>query len=229
MLLLLGLSALGLLLVAALSLLPALGIQRDLTRARASLESGRNAFLAGRPPRAQRQFDAAASAFIQARASVNTPFLNLASALPILGRTPDSIEAMAAAGANVAGAAGQLTGEISRLPGGLGGLAPADGAISLLALVRLEPVLRDVTGMINEAVGFLNATNPTWLLPPVARAREQFEAPLNELARRCGRPRPSPCTCPTSWGRTECAATSSPPRTRRSCGGRAASSAPIRS
>ena len=54
--------------LAFLSLLPALRIQRELVRAKTAIEAGRDAFFAGDLPTARHRLDEAASAFIQARA-----------------------------------------------------------------------------------------------------------------------------------------------------------------
>ena len=164
-----------------LSLLPALRIQRELVAAKGSIEAGRDAFFAGDMPTARDHFDRAASAFIQAGSRVDSPFLNLASKLPLIGRTPDSIRAMASAGANVAGAGAALAHAVSRLDGGLGGLAPRGGEISIRALTRLEPVLDTVAAQVDQASAVLEASERTWVIPQVADARRQFEAPLAAL------------------------------------------------
>jgi hypothetical protein len=165
----------------ALSLLPALRIQRELVAAKTALVAGKDAFFAGDLPTARHRFDEAASAFIQARARVDTPFLNLASMVPIAGRTPDTIVAMATAGASVAGAGSTLAQAVARLPGGLGALAPVDGQISLKSLRALRPVLATVAGQVNAASRALSFTQSRWVIPPVADARRQFEAPLRVL------------------------------------------------
>jgi hypothetical protein len=177
--LLLGILAFGVL--AFLSLLPALRIQRELVRAKSAIEAGRDAFFLGDLPTARHRFDEAASAFIQARSRVDTPFLNLASIVPLVGRTPDSITAMATAGATVASAGSELAHAVARLPGGLGAFAPEDGRISLQRLRELRPVLARVSGSVEQAARILAATERAWVLPQVADARRQFEAPLKAL------------------------------------------------
>lgn len=167
--------------LAVLSLLPAIKVQRELVRAKSAIEAGRDAFFGGDLPLARHRFDEAAASFIRARSRVDTPLLNLASAVPIVGRTPDSIEAMAIAGANVAGAGSELAFAVSRLRGGLGALAPARGRIRLEALEALRPVLRSVTETVEAAGEQLSATERAWVLPQVADARRQFEVPLRTL------------------------------------------------
>ncbi len=174
-------TALTLTLVGVLSLLPALRIQRELVGAKQAIEAGRDAFFAGDLPRARRLFDQASSAFIRAGSRVDSPFLSLASKLPIIGRTPDAIEAMASAGANVASAGATLAHAVSFVPGGLGGLAPEDGTISLRALIQLDAVLDVVAAQVDEASAVLARTERTWVVPQVADARRQFEAPLATL------------------------------------------------
>jgi hypothetical protein len=168
-------------LVGVLSLLPALRIQRELVGAKQAIEAGRDAFFAGDLPRARRLFDQASSAFIQAGSRLDSPFLSLASRLPLVGRTPDAIEAMASAGANVASAGATLAHAVSRVPGGLGGLAPRKGAIPLQVLFHLNAVLDVVATQVNEASTVLARAERTWVLPQVADARRQFEAPLATL------------------------------------------------
>ncbi|MCA1726164.1 MAG: DUF4012 domain-containing protein [Actinobacteria bacterium] len=177
--LLLGTVAFGVL--ALLSLLPAIEIQKELVRAKVALEAGREAFLGGHLTAARRSFDEAASSFIQARSRVDTPFLTLAASVPLAGRTPDSIVAMATAGASVAGAGSELATAISRLPGGLGALAPDHGQIPMAVLRQLRPVLRSVSDNVGAATHILSAAERTWVLPPVADARRQFEPPLEAL------------------------------------------------
>jgi uncharacterized protein DUF4012 len=169
-----------------LSLLPAFGIQRDLLRAKGAMEAGRDAFFAGDLPGARHHFDDAASAFIQARSKVGGPLMRLAGNLPILGRTPDAIEAMASAGTNVAAAGSQLAQAVALLPGGLAALAPKNHFFSLDALSRLQPVLSTVSGLVQQGSEVLAGAERAWVLAPVADALRQFEAPLEELDRALG-------------------------------------------
>jgi hypothetical protein len=167
--------------IGALSLLPAVGIQRDLLRAKSAMEAGSGAFFGGDLATARHRFDDAASAFIQARSKVNSPFMRFASTLPLIGRTPDAIQAMTGAGTNVAAAGSQLAVAVGRLPGGLGGLAPQDGFLSLDRLTELEPVLRSVSGLVRQGSELLDGAERSWVFPPVADARLQFEGPLDQL------------------------------------------------
>lgn len=178
------LGMLGLLAVAAaLTLVPAFAARARLAEARAAMEEGRAALSQGQVGEAQTAFTAAESAFLRARAHARNPLMRVASFLPLLGRTPDAVEVMAEAGAFVARGAEATTSALDGLPGGLGDLAPRNGTIPLEPLGAMAPHLSEARDFAFRAQALLDTAPSSWLLGPVADARETFVTELDTVTR----------------------------------------------
>jgi hypothetical protein len=149
--------------------------------ARTSLVEGRRAMLVGRDhllggdtTAALASFTRARTAFEDARGSLGNPFVRLAAAMPVVGRTPDAVIAVADAGSLVAGAAERLAGAAQNLPGGLASLAPLNGVVDIEPFRQVAPAVSDARDLMVQADQTLLAA-PTDLVPePVAGPLEDF-------------------------------------------------------
>ena len=176
------LGTLGLLVaLGGVALIPALGARARLAEARASMEEGRRAVLAGELEGASEAFADAESAFIRARGQAANPLLRAVSLLPLVGRNARTVEAMAEGGVLVA-RAGRLTATaVTGLPDGLGSLAPRRGRIAV--------------GPLREIAG------PSWRVSSSGRPRPSpTPSPRSSVpgarpgTRSCAR-----CPCSRSW------------------------------
>jgi hypothetical protein len=175
-LLLLFLGLVGVLTV--LALMPALSARAELQEARRAMEDGRDLVLDGDPAAAEAEFASAESSFESGLAEVRNPFVRLISFLPILGRSPDAVEAMAQAGGYVAQAARETVAAVNGLPDGLAGLSPRDGTFPVDSLAQLAPAAQRARSLLDRAATALQASEPHFLLGPVGEARAEFEAQL---------------------------------------------------
>lgn len=140
----------------------------SLLEARRELLAGRNGLLAGDPTGAGQAFERAEDAFRDARSQLGNPLTRLASFVPLVGRTPDAVTAMADAGELIARAGDELARGIERLPDGLGALAPSRGVIQLQGFEELAPPLARTRELVVEADRRLRAAARTWIPDSVA-------------------------------------------------------------
>jgi hypothetical protein len=166
-----------------LVLFPALAGRARMVEGRDAILLARQALLSGDADGARKAFLRAESAFLRARASVENPVINLIGYLPILGRTPDATSAMAEGGGLVAQAGGEIADSVDRLPGGISSLSPVDGVIRTDHLDRLAGPLKRAQALVEQARSAVQSSPATWLLGPVARARDQFVEQLDEAER----------------------------------------------
>ena len=182
--LVLGLLLLAALVVAgALAIGPALGARARLEEARASLEGARGALVAGDMTTATQSFAQAEEQFVEAREHLGHPLIRFASYLPLVGRTVDTVDAVAEAGLLVSRAAVSTTASLEGLPGGIGGLAPVAGALPVDALGEIAPSLEQASVLARRASELLERSPSSLLLPAVAAARAEFVTELNDALR----------------------------------------------
>ena len=142
------------------------------------MEGGRDALLAGDLRTARHAFAAAEASFAEGRALARHPVIRLVSYLPYLGRTPDTVDGLAASGELVARGAHVATSAVFELPGGLGDLAPKEGAVPVDALEQIAPALDEGLRLLLRANEELHRTESSFLLPQVAEARSELEIEL---------------------------------------------------
>jgi hypothetical protein len=166
-----------------LTLLPAREAQLRLKDARAAMLAGRAHLLAGDAAQAEQAFRLAEEHFAAGLTKVESPFIQIVGLLPLLGRTPDTVEVLADAGERVARAGRIATSAINRFPGGLAGLAPSEGALPIEALTRIAPALERARVLTLQAAGMVNRTESSLLYGPVADARTEFREELTDASR----------------------------------------------
>jgi capsular exopolysaccharide synthesis family protein len=167
-----------------LALAPSIAARDRLVEARGRMEAARSALASGDAESAQLRFQEASTAFDEAAGQTRNPFVKLVSFLPILGRTPDAVLALADAGRNVARAGAAVAATIEELPGGVASVAPRQGRISRAPLERLLPALQRAAGLVDEAERIVSGTPDAWILGPVAEGRREFAHELADLAPR---------------------------------------------
>lgn len=165
--------ALVLAVVAGLALM--VGARAPLLAARAAAEEGRAALLSGHAARARDAFARSRSSFDQAHDRLGNPLTRLATLVPVLGRTPDSVAIGAEAGALVAHAGELVAGAVAGLPDGPAALAPRDGVIPVAPLRDLAAPLDRAGDLVASADEALRDLPQAWVPGVVAD-------PLNELA-----------------------------------------------
>ncbi len=172
------------LLLGDLAAAAALPFWDSLRRAQEDLQRARQALLANDPADALASFRKARAAFGDAgRRARAGPLLPLAW-LPLAGRTPDALAALAVAGADVALAGEVLSGAVAELPGGLSALAPRRGHLPLDYLPSLATALEKAEAFTGQAVATLAGAPRTPLPGPVATALHEAEQGFEELHRR---------------------------------------------
>jgi hypothetical protein len=107
---------------------PVLGARADLERAEAAVREARRHVDAGDVEAAIASFGEAQEAFDSARGRMERLPVRVASWIPFVGNNVDVVAGLASAGSVAADGGRTLAEGIARLPGGLGALAPSDGA-----------------------------------------------------------------------------------------------------
>lgn len=163
----------------ALAVPPIGGAQARLGEARRAVEKGREAILQGDPSKALDEFIAAEAAFRQATVNLGHPMTAVVGWLPLLGRTIDSLRAMAEAGA-LAAKAGRI---VAAPAAELAEDRPPDEIVPLRLLVDASPYLARANRILDRAAGILKRSPRSLLLAPVGSARAEFASELGRATR----------------------------------------------
>ena len=154
-----------------------------LLEAREEMEAGKAALLEGDPQGAGSHFTAAEEAFDRAADSMDNPLARLAAAVPVLGRTPDTVDAVAEAGGMVARAGQVLTSALGDLPGGVASLAPLHGTVPLERMARLAEPMRRAAGLAAAAEERFGSSTTAWVPDPLAGPAQAFQREVSSLHR----------------------------------------------
>jgi hypothetical protein len=176
-----GLAVVALGAVALFGLGPALESRRALEEGRAHLQEARELLLGGEIEEAGRAFLDAEERFEVAVDRTRSLPLRAASWIPVLGRSPRTVSAIADAGLGVASAGGILTEAILDLPQGIRSLMPRNGTIDPRPLLRLAPPMERAAGLVADARRAVEESPASLLVAGVAPAREEALADLTEL------------------------------------------------
>jgi hypothetical protein len=168
--------------VLALGVIPANAARSNLERGRSALVEGQDALLEGEGSVAVAEFERAEVAFAAAGNDARSPFLRIAGFFPLLGRTPNAVRELADAGREVAAAGVAIGRSIDALPDGLESLGPRQGRVAIDSYERLRAPLREASNHLQQARHIIDRVETSWLLGPVADAREEFESRLEPLA-----------------------------------------------
>lgn len=158
------------------------------SRARADLLAGRQALVRGRAQLAAGDLTQAATSFRSARTEfanaaneASSPAIRAAGFVPILGRTPDAVRRMSEGGQLIAQAGVDISDAIGNLPGGAASLAPSDGAFPIDRYPAVAGALSRAAVHTRAGVSRIESSASSWVLPPVARGRQDALAQVRDL------------------------------------------------
>lgn len=159
----------------------ALSVRRELSQGEAALRRARSQLLDGDAGTAEASFAEARARFGAAADGAGGGLLGAMRWLPLIGRTPDALEAIAEVGIRVADAGEGLAEAIGELPGGLDALAASAGRVPVERFPPLAAAVaaaRDQTGL---ALRTISAAPEGYLLGPVGPARVEAEEEIRAL------------------------------------------------
>jgi len=161
---------------------PSASSARDrLVSARAAMEAGRASLLRGDGAAAEAAFGRAQAAFVRAGADARSPVLRAIGWIPVLGRTPETVSALADAGMLTAQGGAEVARALSSLPGGLESLSPQDGRFDAARLSPLAAAAGTAADRVASALALLRSSSGSMVLGPVASARTQALQQLGDL------------------------------------------------
>ena len=160
----------------------ALGVRSDLNDGREAIQAGKGKLIGGDATDAADDFDRAAAAFGRAASGSRAVPLRILGWIPLVGRTPDAVSAIAEAGRRTALAGGEVASGIAALPEGVQSLAPEHGAIPIEPLRTLTRPLARADRLASEAFRIISDAPQTLLVGPVGEARRQAEEQLGPLS-----------------------------------------------
>jgi hypothetical protein len=161
--------------------LSALSARRELSEAEAALRQARSDLVDGEAAEAERGFEEARTRFSNATGVASGPWFRILSWVPVVGRTPDAVMAIAESGVHVSEAGATLAGAVGELPGGLDSLAPSEGRIPVERFEMLAGPVAEATDETAAALATLQAAPRSLLLGPVGSARAEAEEELQAL------------------------------------------------
>ena len=148
-----------------------IGVRSDAEAGRIAVTQGRRALAAGDLDLALDRFEDARARFVTGRDRASSGLGGLLARLPVLGRSFDVAAGVSQAGADLAGAAAQLTRSIAALPDGLGSLAPSGGVLPIEEIGSLADDVAVAAAEARTALRTVRET-PVSLIPAwVADAR----------------------------------------------------------
>ncbi len=166
-----GVLAIVALVFVTMACISTLSVRRNLIAGRDALSEGKAALLKADTAGAAAAFSRAEVSFQEGSDGARSIWMGIAGAIPLVGRTPDAVRAVADAGLETARAAVALTTAVNDLPGGLGALAPTNGGIPLDGLTGLTDAVARAVEQTGEALRTLQLAPTTLVLPSVAAAR----------------------------------------------------------
>lgn len=169
-----------LIVVAMATVATALSMRRHLEEGRNFLSSAQSALLAGEEDRAVADFAGARRAFLEAEREPGSFLLRFEGFLPFLGRTPDALVSLSRTGAMAAGAGAEVARGVQQLPHGLSSLGLQKGRMPLESLRSLAPYVRRARVALEAAAHDAVRLPDSWLIGPVARARDLVRERLAE-------------------------------------------------
>jgi hypothetical protein len=157
-------------------------VREDLLRGRSAMERGRAELFAGDAETASDWFREGRQLFDRAENRTNGVVFRAVGWLPIVGRTSDAVNAVAAAAVTTADASIVLADAAGEIPGGLPGLAPSRGRIVLDRFSPLVHAARKADQLMTAAVSRVEEAPTSLLLGPVGPARRDAEVELGHLS-----------------------------------------------
>jgi hypothetical protein len=160
--------------------------RKPLAAGQTAIERGRSFLLRGNLAGAHGAFRHARDRFDEGLDRLSNPLTALAGLLPVVGRTPDAVVAIARAGSLAAEGAVTLLVGMEAAPGGPAALTPRNGAIDVDALARLEPSVGRARALVVEAhrsaTDVTTSLVPDLVAGPLAEARTRLAEARRGLA-----------------------------------------------
>lgn len=156
-------------------------VREDLLLGRSAMERGRLELLAGDAVTAATSFREGRQMFERAGDRMAGLGVRATGWLPIIGRTVDAVDVVAASAVTAADATIVLAGAAAEIPGGLTGLAPTAGVVPIDRIPPLARAAREADGMVSAALSRLEQAPTSLLIGPVGPARRDAEVELGEL------------------------------------------------
>jgi hypothetical protein len=170
--------------IAIATLATALSVRRHFEDGRRLLVSAQASLLAGKVDRAVGDFDSARRSFRQAEREPGTVLLRLEGLVPFLGRTPRALVSLSRVGGQVSSAGADVARAVAKLPDGLSSLGLEKGRIPLDSLRSLAPSVHRARVALDVAAGDAARLPDSWVIGPVADARDLVRKRLSEATRQ---------------------------------------------
>lgn len=168
-------------LILILGSLSALSLRSHFLSGRSAMNRGRAQLLTGDAASAAATFAEAHNDFAQAASGARTPWLRVIGWIPIVGRTPHAVSAIAAAGVQISQAGRDLATALNGLPGGISALAPTRQGVPIRRLRPLTEAFHRADTLTREALATLLHAPGSLLLGPVGRALRQAEQQVRSI------------------------------------------------
>lgn len=166
---------------------PAFRARADLLAGREALVRARSQLSEGTLSEATRSFTDARNAFAKATNESGSLAIRAAGLLPFLGRTPDAVAQMSEGGELIAQAGLDISEVVARMPGGAAALAPTHGVFPLGRYPPLAGALSRARIQAAAGVGRISEASSTWVIPQIARARQEALDQVGDLPSLFGR------------------------------------------
>jgi len=160
------------------SAVAALGMRGHLEAGKNDLTQAQSLLLAGKLDQAVQAFGRARDEFSRAGREPGAFALRADAVVPVMGRTPDALLSLVRIGLDVSTAGGDLARRVAALPGGLSALGPKDGRIPIETIAALAPAMHRARLTLDRAEAKAERLPGSWLLRPVADARDTLRAKL---------------------------------------------------
>jgi hypothetical protein len=169
--------------IAIATIATALSVRRHFDEGRRLLVSAQASLLAGKIDRAVADFDSARRSFRQAEHEPGAVLLRLEGLAPFLGRTPRALVSLSRVGTQVSTAGTDVARALAKLPDGLSSLGLEKGRIPLDSLRSLAPSVHGARAALDVAAGDAARLPDSWVIGPVANARDLVRKRLSEATR----------------------------------------------
>jgi hypothetical protein len=178
---LVGLVLVGMLVVLGVGLfVDARAARRSLAEGRQALADGRDLLADGDAAQAAAAFGRAGDRFQEAVEETEGLWFRLAGVVPIVGRSPEAVHAIAEAGVRVSGAGSTLAAALEDV-GGISALAPSRGRIPIEPIRELAPSVEHAEAEVAGALSTLERAPQSLLIGAIGPARREAEEQLRSL------------------------------------------------
>ena len=170
------------LLLLAMAWSPTIRSKNAMVEGREAFTRAQDLLMSGDEAEAKEQFVLARSAFLDARQAAGHPSLRALAAVPLFGRTPDSVRDLAEIGVNVADAGFAITDGLGDLPNGLASLSPDGNRIPIEEIEALQEPMEQAAESLDRAEEVASGLPESWVLGQVAQAGRELRDRVSEAS-----------------------------------------------